>query len=88
MSDTHNQGEEISADTYATPRRHQFNLERLGDRLQKMENTTTTMKEKWRRGDEAMRDFTGSTKDSKVDQHVNYSHLLRLFEGAKADLQH
>ncbi|KAF3576243.1 hypothetical protein DY000_02031192 [Brassica cretica] len=27
MSDTHNQGEEISADTYATLRRHQFNLE-------------------------------------------------------------
>ncbi|KAF2606281.1 hypothetical protein F2Q68_00044041 [Brassica cretica] len=59
MSDTHNQGEEISDDTYATLRRHQFNLESLGDRLQKMENTTATMKERWRRGDEAMRDFTG-----------------------------
>ncbi|KAF3553339.1 hypothetical protein F2Q69_00013071 [Brassica cretica] len=45
MSDTHNQGEEISADTYATLRRHQFNLESLGDRLQKMENTTATIKE-------------------------------------------
>ncbi|KAF3535506.1 hypothetical protein F2Q69_00023237 [Brassica cretica] len=85
MSDTHNQGEAISADTYATLRRHQFNLESLGDRLQKMENTTATMKEKWRRGDEAMRDFTDSTK---VDQPVNYSHLLRLFEGTKDDLQH
>ena len=60
MSDTHNQGEEISADTYATLRRHQFNLESLGDRLQEMENTTATMKERWRRGDEAMRDFTGT----------------------------
>ncbi|KAF3610718.1 hypothetical protein DY000_02048578 [Brassica cretica] len=85
---SHNQGEEISADTYATLRRHQFNLESLGDRLQKMENTTATMKEKWRRGDEAMRYFTNSTKDTKVDQPVNYSHLLRLFEGTKADLQH
>nr|VDC90285.1 unnamed protein product [Brassica rapa] len=75
-----------------------------------MENTIATMMEYWCRGDEAMRDFTGtwfnkrreemdtcfpvnlqiadSTKDTKVDQHVNYSHLLRLFEGTKADLQH
>ena len=52
MSDTHNHGEEISADTYPTLMRHQFNLESLGDRLQKMENTTATMKEKWRRGDD------------------------------------
>ena len=35
-------------------------FESLGDRLQRMENTTATMKEKWRRGDEAMRDFTGT----------------------------
>ncbi|KAF3555169.1 hypothetical protein F2Q69_00012446 [Brassica cretica] len=58
MSDTHNSGEEISADTYATVMRHQFNLESLGDRLQKIEDETTIMKDKWRRGDEAMRDFT------------------------------
>ncbi|KAF3568671.1 hypothetical protein DY000_02015860 [Brassica cretica] len=88
MPDTHYHGEEISADTYATLKRHQFDLESLEERLQRMENTTATMKEKWRRGDEAMRDFTDSTKDIKVDQHVNYSHLLRLFEGTKADLQH
>ncbi|KAF3528707.1 hypothetical protein DY000_02039467 [Brassica cretica] len=31
---------------------------------------------------------TDSTKDTKVDQPVNYSHLLRLFEGTKPDLQH
>ena len=55
MSDTHNHGEEISDDAYATLMRHQFNLESLEDRLQKMENTTATMKDKWRRGDEAMR---------------------------------
>ncbi|WZZ60425.1 hypothetical protein YC2023_060532 [Brassica napus] len=60
MSDTHYHGEEISAETYATLLRHQFNLESLGERLQRMENTTATMKEKWRRGDEAMRDFTGT----------------------------
>ncbi|KAF2563111.1 hypothetical protein F2Q70_00018147 [Brassica cretica] len=60
MSDTHYHGEEISADTYATLRRHQFNLESLEERLQRMENTTATMTEKWRRGDEAMRDFSGT----------------------------
>ena len=60
MSDTHNHGEEISANTYATLMRHQFNLENLGDRLQKIGNTTASMKDKWRRGDEATRDFTGT----------------------------
>ncbi|WZZ50951.1 hypothetical protein YC2023_051058 [Brassica napus] len=60
MSDTHHHGEEISVDTYATLRRHQFNLESLEDRLQRMENKTARMKEIWRRGDEAMRDFTAT----------------------------
>ena len=46
MSDTHNHGEEISADTYATFMRHKFNLESLGDRLQKIEDATATMKDK------------------------------------------
>ncbi|KAF3551888.1 hypothetical protein DY000_02008303 [Brassica cretica] len=72
MSDTHNHEEDISADTYARLIRHQFNLESLGDRLQKIEDATTIMEDKWRRGDEAMRDFTNSTKDNKVDQPVNY----------------
>ncbi|KAF3591097.1 hypothetical protein DY000_02021042 [Brassica cretica] len=58
MFDTHNHGEEISVDTYTTVMRHQFNLESLGDRLQKIEDAITIMKDKWRRGDEAMRDFT------------------------------
>ncbi|KAF2599395.1 hypothetical protein F2Q68_00011227 [Brassica cretica] len=71
-SDTHNHGEEISADTYATLMRHQFNLESLGDRLQELENTTATMKDKWHRGEEAMRDFTDSSKATKVDQPVKY----------------
>ncbi|KAF3511058.1 hypothetical protein F2Q69_00006502 [Brassica cretica] len=76
-SDTHNHGEEISTDTYATLMRHQFNLESLGDRLQKIENTTATMNDKWHRGDEAIRDFTDSTKDTKADQHVNYVTLAK-----------
>ncbi|KAF2574880.1 hypothetical protein F2Q70_00002927 [Brassica cretica] len=57
MSNTPYHGKEISADTYAALTRHQFNLESLGERLQRIENTTATMKDKWRRGDEAMRDF-------------------------------
>ena len=60
MSDTNNHEEEISDDAYATLMRHQFKLEYLGDRLQKIENTTATMKNKWRIGDDAMRDFTGT----------------------------
>ncbi|KAF3598294.1 hypothetical protein F2Q69_00035144 [Brassica cretica] len=60
MYNTYNREEEISADIYATVMRHQFNLESLGDRLQKIEDATTIMKNKWRRGYEAMRDFTGT----------------------------
>ena len=58
MSGTHNHGEEISDDTYVTLIRNQFQLESLDDILQKIENATASMKEKWRRGYEAMRDFT------------------------------
>ncbi|KAF3550134.1 hypothetical protein DY000_02008255 [Brassica cretica] len=79
MSNTPYHGKEISADTYAALTIHQFNLESLGDRLQRIENTTAAMKYRWRRGDEAMRHFTDSTKDTKLDQPVNYPLLLRLF---------
>ncbi|KAF3585041.1 hypothetical protein F2Q69_00030310 [Brassica cretica] len=72
MSDTNNHGEEISDDAYARLIRNQFQLESLGERFHKIENTTATMKDKWHRGDEALRDFTDSTKDTKVDQLVNY----------------
>ncbi|KAF2570171.1 hypothetical protein F2Q70_00004159 [Brassica cretica] len=68
MSDTHYHREEISADTYATLRRHQFNQESLEERLQRLENTTATMKEKWRRGDEAMRDFTGTWFNKRKEE--------------------
>ncbi|KAF3553579.1 hypothetical protein F2Q69_00012746 [Brassica cretica] len=71
MSNTHYHGEEISADTYATLTKHQFNLESLGERLQRMENTTATLKDKWHRGDEAMRDFTA----------LNLTQLLVLGRG-------
>ncbi|KAF2574168.1 hypothetical protein F2Q70_00003880 [Brassica cretica] len=79
MSNTPYHGKEISADTYSALTRDQFNLESLGERLQRIENTTAAMKDKWSRGDEAMIDFTDSTKDTKVDQPVNYPFLLRLF---------
>ncbi|KAF2613277.1 hypothetical protein F2Q70_00011605 [Brassica cretica] len=68
MSDIQNRGEEISAGTYATVMRHQFNLESLGDRLQKIEDATTIMKDKWRRGDEAMRDFTGTWFNKRKEE--------------------
>ncbi|KAF3575982.1 hypothetical protein DY000_02031425 [Brassica cretica] len=70
MSDTHNHGEEISADTYTTLMRHQFNLQSLGDILQKIENTTASMKDKRRRGDEAMRDFTECLKEPKLTSNL------------------
>uniref|UniRef100_M4F5I5 Uncharacterized protein n=1 Tax=Brassica campestris TaxID=3711 RepID=M4F5I5_BRACM len=68
MSDTHYHGEETSADTYTTLRRHQFNHESLEDRLQRTENTTATMKKKLRRGYEAMRDFTGTWFNKRRDK--------------------
>ncbi|KAF2571897.1 hypothetical protein F2Q70_00003999 [Brassica cretica] len=68
MSGTHYHVEEISAETYATLRRHHFNLESLEERLQRMENTTATMKEKWRRGDEAMRDFSGTWFNKREEE--------------------
>ncbi|KAF3514530.1 hypothetical protein F2Q69_00006226 [Brassica cretica] len=62
----------------ASNRGRLFTLESLGDRLQKIEDATTIMKNKWPRGDEAMRDFTDSTKDTKVDQPVNYDTLAEI----------
>ncbi|KAF3582994.1 hypothetical protein DY000_02030532 [Brassica cretica] len=49
ISDTNYHGEDISEDAYATLIRNQFQLENLGERLQKIENKTATMKDKWRR---------------------------------------
>ncbi|KAF3555086.1 hypothetical protein F2Q69_00013721 [Brassica cretica] len=70
MSDINNHVEEISADTYATLVRHQFKLEFLGDRLQKIENATETMNDKWRRGDKAMIDFTECLKEPKLTSNL------------------
>ena len=68
MPDTNYHGEETSADTYATLRRHKFNIESLEERLQRMENKTATMKEKWRRGDESIRDFTGTWFNKRKEE--------------------
>ncbi|KAL0655529.1 hypothetical protein Bca4012_076113 [Brassica carinata] len=68
MSNSPYHRKEISADTYATLTRHQFNLESLGERLQRIENTTAAMKDKWRRGDEAMRDFTGTWFNKRKEE--------------------
>ncbi|KAF3541487.1 hypothetical protein F2Q69_00022646 [Brassica cretica] len=50
-------------DIYAILVRHQFELECLGDILQKIENATATMNDKWHRGDKAMRYFIGTKAD-------------------------
>ncbi|KAF3538781.1 hypothetical protein F2Q69_00023105 [Brassica cretica] len=94
MSNTPYHGEEISADTYAALTRHQFNLESLGERLQRIENTTATMKDKWRRGDEAMRDFTGhkkqkeesSTRLPSVSTDANLSTSIDIALPASTDI--
>ncbi|KAF3523364.1 hypothetical protein F2Q69_00047204 [Brassica cretica] len=80
MSDTHNHGAEISPDTYTTVMRPQFNLESLGDRLHKIEDATTIMKDKWRRGDETMRDFTALIDNrlpASVDDNLPHSHMMK-----------
>ncbi|KAF3607759.1 hypothetical protein DY000_02048856 [Brassica cretica] len=84
MSDTHNHGEEISVDTYARLMRHQFNLESLGDRLQKIEDTTTIMKDKWRRGDEAMRDFTACQCGAEYE--TEYSASIKTHTATSIDI--
>ena len=68
MSDTNNHGEEISDDAYATLIRNEFQLDSLGERLQKIENETATMKDKWHRGDEIMRDFTGTWFNKRKEE--------------------
>ncbi|KAF3563120.1 hypothetical protein DY000_02016128 [Brassica cretica] len=79
MSETNNNGKEISDNAYATLIKNQFQLESLEDKLQKIENTTATMKDK---GAEEMKQcetslvhgllVADSTKVTKVDQPVNY----------------
>ncbi|KAF3573870.1 hypothetical protein F2Q69_00058708 [Brassica cretica] len=81
MPDTHNHGEEISADTYARLMRHQFILESLGDILQNIEDATTIMKDKWRRRDEAMRDFT-VVKEEKLQEGDFEVESLMSFGGS------
>ncbi|KAF3488270.1 hypothetical protein F2Q69_00053427 [Brassica cretica] len=54
----------------------------LGDRLQRMENTTATMKEKWCRGDEAMRDFTGTWIRNDLEISDDFGAFWRYLEQA------
>ncbi|KAF2575737.1 hypothetical protein F2Q70_00004185 [Brassica cretica] len=72
MSETNNNGKEISDDAYATLIKNQFQLESLEDKLQKIENTTATMKDK---GAEEMKQCETSLCS------------LSLEGGTKADLQ-
>ncbi|KAF2610231.1 hypothetical protein F2Q70_00013550 [Brassica cretica] len=94
MSDTNNHEEEISDDAYATLMRHQFKLEYLGDRLQKIENTTATMKNKWLIGDDAMRDFTGPdtclsilASCDRYPQGKTYTFIYARIEVGRGDCQ-
>ncbi|KAF3570230.1 hypothetical protein F2Q69_00058710 [Brassica cretica] len=95
MPDTHNHGEEISAGTYARLMRHKFILESLGDRFQKIEDATTIMKDKWRRGYEAMRDFTADLKlksspiykitpDEFYPNYISFATMLEAKYGSKS----
>ncbi|KAF2611602.1 hypothetical protein F2Q70_00011996 [Brassica cretica] len=68
MSNTPYHGKEISADTYAALTRHQFKLESLGERLPRIGTKTAAMKDKWRRGDEAMRDLTGTWFNKRKEE--------------------
>ena len=70
MSNTPYHGKEISADTYAALTRHQFNLESLGERLERIKNTTVAMKDKWCIGDEAMRGFTGTWFNKRKERWI------------------
>ncbi|KAF3541685.1 hypothetical protein F2Q69_00021941 [Brassica cretica] len=71
MSDTHNHVEKISSDTYARLMRHHIIMESPGDRLQKIEDASTIMKDKWRREDEAMRDdITQITLRMSIDDLI------------------
>ena len=68
ISDTINHEEELLDETYSTLVRHQFKLECLGDRLQKIENTTTTIKDKWHIGDKVMSDFTDTWFHKSIEE--------------------
>ncbi|KAF3559904.1 hypothetical protein F2Q69_00014020 [Brassica cretica] len=76
-----NNSTSIDTDSYAALTRHQFKLESLGERLQRIENTTATMKDKWCKGDEAMRDFTGPDTCLKVLESCDrYSKIMNVLE--------
>ncbi|KAF3501842.1 hypothetical protein F2Q69_00042852 [Brassica cretica] len=72
MESMHEELNELSAYAYDKIGWHQFSIENTQERLQNISNAIHKMDERWRRNDEATRN---STKDAKVDQPVNYTHL-------------
>ncbi|KAF2562133.1 hypothetical protein F2Q70_00017298 [Brassica cretica] len=72
MESMHEELNELSAYAYDKIRWHQFSIENILERLQNISNAIQKMDERWTRIDEATRN---STKDAKVDQPVNYTHL-------------
>ncbi|KAF2534409.1 hypothetical protein F2Q70_00031414 [Brassica cretica] len=72
MESMHEELNELSAYAYDKIGWHQFSIETLQERLQNISNAIQKMDERWTRNDEATRN---STKDAKVDQPVNYTHL-------------
>ncbi|KAF2535654.1 hypothetical protein F2Q68_00021638 [Brassica cretica] len=68
----HEELNELSAYAYDKMGWHQFSIENTQERLQNISNAIHKIDERWTRNDEATRN---STKDAKVDQPVNYTHL-------------
>lgn len=79
-SDTINHGEDISDHTYAKLVRHQFSIECLEERLQNLANTTATMKDKWQRGDEAMRSLIGTWFNKSIEELDTFFPASRCFQ--------
>ncbi|KAF3508704.1 hypothetical protein F2Q69_00006177 [Brassica cretica] len=68
----HEELNELSEYAYDKIGWHQISIENILERLQNISNAIQKMDERWTRNDEATRN---STKDAKVDQPVNYTHL-------------
>ncbi|KAF3512221.1 hypothetical protein F2Q69_00005263 [Brassica cretica] len=89
MESMHEELNELSAYAYDKIGWHLFSFENTQEKLQNISNAIHKMDERWTRNDEATRSFIAawsritildlliadSTKDAKVDQPVNYTHL-------------
>ncbi|KAF2595761.1 hypothetical protein F2Q68_00010556 [Brassica cretica] len=85
--DIYQELKDISESTHAKLGMHQPSINNLQNMMHVNEVNKEILKNQWTRGDEAIRNFIECTIDAKVNHHANYSHLLRLSEGTKADLQ-